>query len=130
MQSPVEIKAREMFPAEAAAHDARRSWTFEHPSDDDRAEVRAIAKRVAKAHGVKISVRKGSGSVKHAILLSSHRAENPALVVEICEALLDAGFESTHAPYGFAMALRGHNIVLAKAFGHGDVSLHVARVAR
>lgn len=128
MQSPVEEAGRRLFPADAAAHDARRSWTFDRPTDDDRAEVRAIAKRVGKAHGVKVSVRKGSGSVKHAILVSTYRAECPDLVVEICEALVAAGFESTHAPYGFAHTLRGHNVVLASEFGHGDVSLSVARL--
>ena len=128
-QTPVDKAAREMFPAEAAAHDARRSWSFEHPSDEDRAEIRAIAKRIGKVHGVRISVRKGSGSIKHAIQVSTFRCENPAVVVEICEALLAAGFESTHAPYGFSMSLRGHNIVLARKWNHGDVSVGVARVA-
>ena len=122
------ITAEEFAPEAAAAHAARRTWSFDYPSDADRAEIRAIAKRIGREHGHRISVRKGTGSVKDAVLISTWQSENPALRIELCEALIAAGFEDTHAPYGFDMSLKGHHVYLAHVWEHSEVSLMVARV--
>ncbi len=102
-------------------------WVFAGITPAVVAQVREIVTEVAKRHKLPrrdAHVRKGTGSMKHAVMINV--VCDPAIRIEICEALLRAGFESVMAPYGENMDIAGHCIRLAREWAHRDVRVSVA----
>ena len=107
---------------------ATKSWTFESITPATVAAVRATVSEIAKRHKIArkdARVFKGTGSMRHAVMIAVECS--PAVRIEICEALIVAGFESVHAPYGPDFTIEGHHIKLARVWEHTDVRVSVAR---
>lgn len=103
-----------------------KTWTFESITPATVTDVRTVVSAIAERHKIdrkNVHVRKGHGSVKHAVNVSVECS--PEIRIEICEALLAAGFESIMAPYG--TTIREHDIRLAREWAHTDVRVMVAR---
>jgi hypothetical protein len=104
--------------------------TFAPVTNETAKEVRAIVKPIAKAHGIRISVKKGTGSMSAAVCISSHDSwdmESPACRIELCDALIAAGFDSLHAPAGPSNGLAGHHKRMSIEHGHTSIQFSVCR---
>ncbi len=100
--------------------------TLRHVTATEITEAREIAKRIAKKHGIKLSVRKGTGSIRGTVTINDARnewTEDPAPRIELAEALIAAGFESQFGASPTGMTLTNHAIGLAKRAGHSHIRL-------
>lgn len=105
-------------------------YVFDHPTAEHIAEVRKIVRGIVKRHGGEnVHVRKGKGSCCGSICISGNPYETDTTVrIAVCEALLAAGYEAVHAPYGHSLA--HHHIRLAREWDHASLSVMVAKLAK
>jgi hypothetical protein len=89
-------------------------------------EVRAICNAARKRWGLseRFWVRKGKGSIRGSIQVQAVTTTAEQRI-ELCEALLAAGFEHVHACYGHS--LTDHFIRLAREWNHSEVKLMIAK---
>jgi hypothetical protein len=101
--------------------------------DEMRAEiskVRSLVKPLARKYGAKIGIRQGRGSMRGTILvqnLDHPYPEIPELRIEIAEALIKSGYESSMAMMDPSLTLRKNVIGLAKNWDHAQVSLSLVK---
>ena len=105
---------------------------FHMPRPEDIAEIRAIVKPFSretfKRGRERVSVRKGTGSIKHAIQVQC-TVTTVEERIAIVEKLKAAGFESIYVHYDPNMGLEEHHIRLAREWNHARLSVEVAKVA-
>ena len=98
--------------------------TFAPVTNEGSKALRALLKPVCKPAGVKISVKKGTGSMSYGynVQASYDAPTTPALRVAVIEALRAAGFEHCHGP-----AVLDTEIRFAVEHGHSTILLFVNR---
>lgn len=109
------------------AFDHHESIPLGNPSiADQTAEVRAIVRPIAQKHGERVSVRKGTGSIRGRVSVqSSPYLTDPRLNREIIKALIAAGYVS--AVHGSTLQSQ---LGLAEEWDHAKVGLLVVKPAQ
>ena len=102
--------------------------TYYRATDDDVRTVRALLRDLAKEHGRKVSVRKGSGSMRGTIgVYGDVHGDSPEFRILVCEMLKAAGFEGCHWYAGHTL---DQQIDLAREWGHNLVNVSIVRCVR
>jgi hypothetical protein len=105
---------------------AATTKTLTVPTKADLLQVRAIGRAIAKKHGSRISVKKGTGSIKHTINVGGWDNKSVEARIEFGEAMLAAGFDMS---WGHSMTLENHYLHLARQHGHSSFCVLLMKVA-
>ncbi len=98
------------------------------PNAQELAILRGITKGIARAHGIRLSVRQGSGSLRGGVIVQS-RTMDPEARLELLDAMEAAGFESGMAAMNKDGNFAGYRR-LSQDWNHGNIDFWVKTVIK
>jgi len=96
------------------------------PTQDELLQVRTKAREIGRKHDIRVSVKKGTGSMRGTISVQSgFEDDNVQARIEMGEWFIANGFESCFAP---SNTIENHYLLLAREWDHGSLGCSLVKV--